>query len=212
MGNKTISGYANETSIASTTEFLAEKSGGDYVALTWAVISAMAEIGKTRTAYSETEATALINSGKYLEMADSGNPSNATYNVTASSYPLLAAARPEWVNGANIEIPNLYNRTERIKGTDTGNAGTLLEDAMQRITGSFNKGYTNGGPMRAGYEVDGVFIVGDETTNLPTYAAGTGYELDFDSSQSISPNTAKTDDDETRGKSFIVRKFVRALI
>lgn len=45
MGNKRISDYANETTIASTTEFLAEKSGGDYVALAWSIVGAIMPVG-----------------------------------------------------------------------------------------------------------------------------------------------------------------------
>jgi hypothetical protein len=200
MGQKLISGYANESSIVSTSEFLVEKSDGSYVALTWAVISSMAEIGKERTAYNETEATAIINSGKYLELSDSGNPSNATYNVAVSTYPLLAAARPEWVSGSNIAIPNLYNRVERIKGTDTGNAGTLLADQFQ---GHWHA--SDGDTTPCTYDVNnsGTFkyVQGsaNQTSLTPAYV-------------NDGTNGTPLVGTETRGKAFIVRKFVRALI
>jgi microcystin-dependent protein len=45
MGNKRISDYANGTTIASTTEFLAEKADGSYEAIAWSILSSIMPIG-----------------------------------------------------------------------------------------------------------------------------------------------------------------------
>ena len=87
--------------------------------------------------------------------------------------------------------------------------GTKQDDAMQRITGSLDKIYTNTGPLRTGYSVDGVFSVGTSTTSLPAVGGGTGYGLEFDSDTSTSPNAAKTDDVETRPTNYAVQWIIK---
>lgn len=172
-------------------------------------ISQALKIGELIYATNETEAAAFIASGA-LELDGSV--------VTSANYPYLALARPSWVAAGNITLPNLANRVLRVKGADTGNAGTTQEDAMQRITGYIEAASNNSSELglfgSVSPTISGVFSL-DGTTQSINQVAGTTVAagqrgFNFDSADSTSPNAAKTDDDETRVKAYIVRAFVIA--
>lgn len=82
--------------------------------------------------------------------------------------------------------------------------GLRKRDAMQRITGSLDgAGAANRGAFTDGTET-GVFVsLSTGKFSSPGASTGAIDELGFDSSLSTSPNTAKTDDAETRAKSAI---------
>ncbi len=71
--------------------------------------------------------------------------------------------------------------------------GDLQADAMQRITGNAELG---GASIVTPAGVFGVTTIGSQT--IGGTGASTERQLDFDSSNSVSPNAAKTDDVETR--------------
>lgn len=79
MGNKRISDYANETSITSTTEFLAEKASGDYVALTYSVIRN--DIRNNGGITTQTGNYTITDSDGYNVLVLSGASANATFTL-----------------------------------------------------------------------------------------------------------------------------------
>ena len=78
--------------------------------------------------------------------------------------------------------------------------GLRLRGAMQRITGTLTNIAGGGyGPLRPSGVMNGVFSQGSGTTYTANVSTSSGYALKFDSADSVSPNPAITDDDETRG-------------
>lgn len=71
-------------------------------------------------------------------------------------------------------------------------AGARIRDAMQRITGDVDGIWNPVTPT-------GVFTLTTGASTRPNAAANTSQIISFDNADSTSPNTAKTDDDETRG-------------
>jgi hypothetical protein len=153
-------------------------------------ISQAMKIGELIYATDETEAASFIADGA-LELDGSV--------VTSANYPYLALARPSWVAAGNITLPNMANRVLRVKGSDTGDAGTLQEDQMQ---GHYHnplspntvhlQGRASGG---TGYANAGGGIFNPATTGEPVTDGTNG-----------TPRTGT----ETRSKAFIVRAFVIA--
>lgn len=144
-------------------------------------------IGTERTAYDETEATALISDG-WLEF------NGQTYSET--NYPLLAAARPEWVDSGTITVPDLSNRVLRVKGDDTGDAGTEQEDQFQ---GHYHS-LINGANVQRAVNSGGVY---------PTTGTSWGtYTLSVETPITDGTNGDPRTGTETRAKGFIVRRFV----
>jgi hypothetical protein len=149
-------------------------------------ISQAMKIGEYIYATNETEATQFLADGA-LEM--DGNTCSAT------DYPYLALAHPTWVAAGVITRPNWSNRVLRVKGTDTGDAGTLQEDQMQGHEHDIDT-YASGG--LSGHRVYGTAYqteLGTVPTNGQVANATDG-----------TPRTGT----ETRGKAFIVRAFVIA--
>lgn len=79
MGNKRISDYASETTIAAATKFLAEKSGGDYVALAYSVIRN--DIRNNGGITTQTGNYTITDSDGYNILVLSGASSNATFTL-----------------------------------------------------------------------------------------------------------------------------------
>lgn len=121
--------------------------------------------------------------------------------------------RADNANGTSPNIAGIYlilpdARGVVARGLDTAAAidpdgasrflGDVQVDAMQRITGNAvsapNAGFFN---SATGIN-SGVFVKGSVTTSTLNATVIAGNELDFDSSQSVAPNAAKTDDIETR--------------
>ncbi|MDC7218653.1 MAG: hypothetical protein PQJ59_01860 [Spirochaetales bacterium] len=88
------------------------------------------------------------------------------------------------------------------------NSGIQM-DAMQRITGSINVAAGNAGPLRSDADLSGVFSSGSTTYDSFDTSSADGVELDFDSADSTSPNSAKTNDYETRPKNRTIRVWKR---
>jgi hypothetical protein len=96
----------------------------------------------------------------------------------------------------DTEVESTFtNRGRFLRGKAT--SGTGGNDAMQRITGSTTTDSASG-IIRDSAIVSGVFSVGSEYDNDRTGSTANGFSLEFDSADSTSPNTAKTDDTETR--------------
>lgn len=153
-------------------------------------------VGQIVTAFSETEANALGTSG-CLELIGS--------IVNVSQYPILAARRPQWVNGSQIILPNLSNRVLRIKGQDTAPAGGTLEDAAPEIWGNFLATHTGWNPNA----FTGSFLVFEHDHggigHAKRAAASWTRLVDFHASRC---NGVFGRAGEVRSKSFIVRMFV----
>jgi hypothetical protein len=102
-----------------------------------------------------------------------------------------------------LTVPDLRDRVPRAyKSSGLGPAvATTQEDAMQRITGTV--GYvlpTTGGGST--YTTAGAFALSGASGGLYSSAGETAKEVTFNSANSTSPAAAKTNDSETRVKSF----------
>jgi len=83
--------------------------------------------------------------------------------------------------------------------------GDVQVDAMQRITGE-HAANVNAGPIRSGGgDQVGVFTDGTVRAQVVEITVAAGFNLLFDSSLSVSPNVAKTDDIETRMSNFSIK-------
>lgn len=98
---------------------------------------------------------------------------------------------------ANISS-NFAGQFFRVEGGNAALFGSSQGDAMQRITGVVNNGSTTGLMNGASNIASGVFSNGAARTQTLQTIAGASVDLEFDSSGSVSPNPAKTDDIETR--------------
>ena len=152
-------------------------------------ISQAMKIGELIYATDETEAASFIASGA-LELDGSV--------VTSANYPYLALARPSWVAAGNITLPNMANRVLRVKGTNTGNAGTAQEDQFQ---GHWHASDGDADPCTYDVNNAGTFKYVQGAANkaalTPTYV---------DDLTNGTPRVGT----ETRAKAFIVRAFVIA--
>jgi len=115
-------------------------------------------------------------------------------------YHLLDVIAPD-VLGTRTLIETLA-RVGRVVDDTAGlteDVGVVQEDAMQRITGEIATVLgSNDSPIDVSGSVSGVYSIG--STVLPNRAgqvSGNGRNLLFDSANSTSPNTAKTNDEET---------------
>ncbi len=133
-------------------------------------------------------------------------------NATASSFYHAddVAGTIRNTTGAYLILPDLRGRVVRgldLTGSvdpdgDSRDLGSGQDDAMQRITGSL--GFSRKGSATiGGFEAfKGAIQAGiNNTTNgvlFDNSANSSPYEIIFDSSLSVSPNPAKTDDTETR--------------
>jgi hypothetical protein len=93
-------------------------------------------------------------------------------------------------------LPNLNGDARFLRGGAV--SGTEQDDAMQRITGSCSSTLLSANSMTG----TGVFteaIIGTPSIEADNAAEGTEYTgYTFDSADSVAPNAAKTDDEETR--------------
>jgi microcystin-dependent protein len=116
------------------------------------------------------------------------------------------------VDGSHFNVPDF--RGDVLRGYESGVSeaiGTEQDDAMQRITGTFGEWYVNVGPLRTDSTIStsGVFSEGAAKNDGPSGNGGAGAALDFDSADSTSPNTAKTDDVETRMRNYAVQWIIK---
>lgn len=121
-----------------------------------------------------------------------------------------------------FNVPNLQGLVPRGAGTqeiggrtkDGGALGTVLEDQMQRIEGSINKGSSNGGLVggQAGVDIQTTGVFSHTTVATGIVASGSGYRyLDFTFNSSNSPNarTSSTTSGETRVSSLAVNYIIK---
>lgn len=110
-----------------------------------------------------------------------------------------------WDHGAGND-PDASSRTAQATGGNIGdNVGSVQNDAMQKITGAITDVWTTTPPTPSG--------VFDNTANAGTRAAGgssTVQTLSFDSSNSTSPNAAKTSDYQTNPINANVMFIIKA--
>lgn len=117
-------------------------------------------------------------------------------------YPWIDEFAPDSVGTRTlIDMRGRFTRAMSVGG---GVAPTLAEiqgDAMQRITGQV----ANSSGNRSVFQTaDGVFdLTGASDSTSSGAVSGWFEELNFDSANSVSPNAAKTDDNETRVKALV---------
>ena len=125
--------------------------------------------------------------------------------VSGTIYPHIDIFGPDSL-GTRTLIDS-RGRTVRSMTTGGGEADTLgevQEDAMQRITGSITTINSVGTPIDGiTAQLSGVFSVGEYQPSGTSQRAATASAtdrnaMDFDSADSTSPSTAKTNDAETR--------------
>lgn len=154
----------------------------------------------------------LMLTGQGILRANFSDLDDAVYvgdgdNPTASVFYHADDAGGAVRNTAGIYLILPDARGQTIRGLDLAGAvdpdgasrdlGSLQIDAGQRIKGDFLRAATVG--VSDGTTLTGVFSgVGSVTTSITNVTGVAGRSLDFDSANSTSPNTAKTDDDETR--------------
>ena len=135
-------------------------------------------------------------------------------NDPAVAFPV--AERPETLfPGTTWELlwdsSSVYFRTE---GTlaDDGRVDGLQEDAMQRITGDYTLPSFGGENLSIANNPDGVYsrsttgVSGARVDSTGTAIRG---KLSFDNAESTTPNTAKTNDVETRVRNVLERVYRR---
>ena len=84
-------------------------------------------IGQPLTAFGNGQADILLSRGA-LEL------NGDVITNGALTYPLLAAACPDWGNDNDLELPDLTDRVMRTAGTLAGDAGTTQEDEVAAHT------------------------------------------------------------------------------
>lgn len=118
----------------------------------------------------------------------------------ANEYIYLDLIAPDVVGTRTLlDMGGRTLRSQSVSGkADT--LGELQEDAMQKITGDYSEAFLR----HATFTTTGVFNAPSFGAQAPAIGSGAGTTLEFDSSNSVSPNTAKTDDDETRMANMVV--------
>ena len=118
----------------------------------------------------------------------------------AGEYHLLDIIAPDIVGTRTLM--DARGRVSRIVDAGGGDAvavGSVQEDAMQRITGTITVG------PRVFVSGVGVYTLSDTDVTGPGSAANNrAAQFDFDNDDSVSPNAAKTNDDESRMKNYSV--------
>jgi hypothetical protein len=165
--------------------------------------------GITRANYSDLDAAVYV-----------GDANNATAPAYYRADNSDGTSRS--TTGAFLILPESRGYTTR--GLDTAASvdpdgatrglGDNQADAMQRITGTLNLLSGTTTPLNSEADVNGVFSIGvSQPSGSAGRASGTAQAdrnaLDFDSNDSTSPNTAKTNDVETRMSNRSTRFVIR---
>ena len=159
--------------------------------------SAIGDIAAGEYALTDVDPSGLTISFAYVASNNSGSVS-AVVNFYENRIPgSTTTARVYQASGRTLVSPNDEN--------DKNISGLRMRDAMQRITGNTNFRGTSA-DTDLFISTNGVFNKGS-SLGTPIGIQGSGDNradavLEFDSADSTSPNTAKTDDDETRPKSL----------
>lgn len=104
-----------------------------------------------------------------------------------------------------IDMQGRYTRCMTDVGGVVATLGEEHDDAMMRITGALTQS-VGAGMIGSTGTATGTFSKGGAKANALSSAVDPSNDVDFDSADSVSPNPAKTNDDETR-----VRTLVKAL-
>lgn len=99
--------------------------------------------------------------------------------------------------------PDSASRLDRGDGTTGNNVGTIEEDAMQRITGSTGTIIAGSWPTATPSGV--ISLTQSASFSRGSSGSSSAVEsIDFDSTDSVSPNAAKTSDYESRMENILV--------
>lgn len=150
-------------------------------------------------------------SGAMVRMSDSLPIGFIYMQVLGENTPAALNFMGTWQNVSASHAGNSF----RTEGGNAAAFGGTQTDAMQRITAQvlvFNAVNTGGGLSQSA----GAFTISQSTGTLGLGGTGGGIEtkygqLDFDSSLSTFPNTAKTNDVETRVQNETVRLWKRTV-
>lgn len=153
-------------------------------------------IGQTLTAFTEDEADEFDDDDRLLPLWEDSTDDN--YTVSKYDYPDLATARPKWVSGDTIIIPNLNNRVLRHLGDDceTEGIGASQKDKL--------KGHRHIIPQTS--DDGGSGTVYNEGTS--TYQSNRNQYATTISSDGINGDVEVAS--ENCVKSFIIKSYVRA--
>lgn len=196
MGNKLISDYANETTIASTTEFLAEKASGDYVALAWSIIGAIMPIGGIiMYGGSSTPANFLFCDGSAV--------SRTTYSL------LFTAIGTNYGVGdgsTTFNLPDYQGVVPKGTGSQTINTrektgpdlGVVQEDQMQGHYHDINVSNGAGATTR-------IAVYASQNTQLGSTLSLTGIGAPITDGTNGTPRTGTTTRENSIGTNFYIR-------
>lgn len=135
----------------------------------------------------------VADAGSSIPQASSGTPkttiiSSIVHNSTDDNSIFLIDSE----TGSPVVVSATGNLTIDM----SGNSGISHQlDAMQRITGTLGASPTMGLVQSGSFA--GVFSDGDNKTDRPVNETASGNFVNFDNADSVSPNPAKTNDDQT---------------
>lgn len=152
----------------------------------WRSVTLAAAIGDiTAGEYAITDVDAA---GLTIDFAFTAGDNSGAVTATCNFYQ-------HRVPGSTTTARLLQSTGRNLISANDGNgkyiAGLRMRDAMQRITGEFTGGISSG-PESGAFTTNGTYTSWGG-------AGGNTQKYTFNTADSISPNTAKTDDDETRG-------------
>lgn len=189
-----------------------------------AMLAALAEDVLVHGSYTHWRSVTLagaigdITAGEYAITAVDAAGLTITFAFTAGNNSGAVTATCNFyqhrVPGSTTTARLMQSTGRNLISANDGNgkyiAGLRIRDAMQRITGSASYYTTTHGWFRSEAVVSGVFKKGStgRTDTAGPLSTTTGYDWEFDNSGSTSPNTAKTDDDETRGPGVAGHLFI----
>jgi hypothetical protein len=158
--------------------------------------------GVLRATYADLDAACYVGDGNNAAVAAGGGAFYRADNSDGSSpsttgvYLILPESRGYALRGLDAAASVDPQGASRYLGDNQ-------VDAMQRITG--NMDFSSNLGARTAATLSGVFSDGVATGNNLASQAVAGKEVAFDSSGSTSPNTAKTDDVETRMSNLSIK-------
>ena len=126
------------------------------------------------------------------------DPYTEGYTFPKTKYPDLAAAKPNWVKGTNIVIPDVNNRYFRQAGA-SGVQDVLYGDAIRNIRGDADSGSK---PTGVGYSTD---RTGYRASEAGTHQIKGWTQIGFDASRVVP--TAN----ENRVHTFTVKYYLKAI-
>ena len=129
------------------------------------------------------------------------DPLTEGYTFPKTKYPDLAAAKPNWVQGTNIVIPDVNNRYFRQAG-GSGAQDVLYGDAIRNIRGDFHDGFSE----IIGYATEPFYVVSsNKKGSNGTASDNDNCYIGFDASRVVP--TAN----ENRVHTFTVKYYLKAI-